>query len=107
VISVLVNYYFHFLDLDPSMITYDDVIGMVTKLSDECTKTEQRLQNKSKEWFQERNKIRKLVGQLIKDLQIGNLLNTGCPVKIRTTSFKNITFFVIARFSKIKFYNSR
>jgi hypothetical protein len=79
------------------MITYDDVIGLVTKLSDDCTKTEQRLQNKSNEWFQERNKIRKLVGQLIKDLQIGNLLNSSKFEQLRLnipfcdrTIFKNL-----------------
>jgi hypothetical protein len=30
--------------------------------------------------------------------EISKQIDTGCPVKIRTTLFKNITFFVIARF---------
>ena len=71
-------------ELDPSMITYDDINGMVEKLAKNHELITDKIQIQTKNWIQQREKIRTLLQSILKNVSIsGNF-----PVRARSASYR-------------------
>ncbi len=69
--QIVLHGYFLGLDLDPSMITYDDLNKLMQKFIQDNAKAKVKLDQKNLEWQVERDKIRKQLNRLQRDLQMG------------------------------------
>ena len=70
-ISFKINFLnLYFVDLDSSMITYDDLKNLLEKLYKNCETNERALNSESVKWQQTRNQIRVLLQQILSGICI-------------------------------------
>ena len=60
----------YFVDLDSSMITYDDLKNLLEKLYKNCETNERALISENAKWQQTRNQIRVLLQQILSGICI-------------------------------------
>ena len=70
-ISFKINFLnLYFVDLDSSMITYDDLKNLLEKLYKNCETNERALNSENVKWQQTRNQIRVLLQRILSGICI-------------------------------------
>lgn len=56
--------------VDPSMITYDDIICLIDNLAKDYSRVDEQINEKNKQWIQQREETRDLLGNILKEVAI-------------------------------------